>query len=264
MGILDNLKGRLGGGSTSAKSGYNNGSGYQDEYDQHYASDDYDYGSQDAGNRQGYDDRTGGNGHDSYTPLVNMTDIRSQRIPIDEAQGPKRDRIPQPATFQRQSPYGSRRPLSNDQDAFRDGLARSQENSLVQLHQERLQMEAVDLPEFPITNVSGTVMPRSANPAARRNTGFHAAPSYRGQRHIEQLRPASYADAEEISRQLRDGAAVVLDLTGVRPELAKRLLDFSFGVTSAFQGQVDRFADRVYILTRNGALTESEMATLQR
>ncbi|MCL1879846.1 MAG: cell division protein SepF [Actinomycetia bacterium] len=264
MGIWDNLKGRLSGGPAPRSRGRDDDVEYPDNYGDNDQGNDYPaYDEQGTGEPADYEAWEDQNDSDGYTPLVSMTDIRSQRIPIDEPQGMRRDRIHQPVPYQRQSGYSPSSVPANSQDAFRDDLARSGQNSLIHLHQERLRMEAADLPEFPATVVSGRVSPRSAGVAAPgRGASLKPAPSYRGRRHIEQLRPASYADAEAIAQQLREGAAVILDLTGVRPELAKRLLDFSFGVTSAFQGQVDRYADRVYILTRNGSLTEAEMATL--
>jgi FtsZ-interacting cell division protein YlmF len=161
----------------------------------------------------------------------------------------------------------------DDSEAYRDSLARSSENSLVQLHSERIQVESRPVAEFTVPETlrqrqstnrvhAAPSVPLQQNTTSRYSVGatrFTAASSEsRTTRQVEHLRPLSYGDAEGISIGLRNGSAVVLDLTSVRPELAKRILDFSFGVTSAFEGQVDRYADRVYILTRNGTLTESE------
>jgi cell division inhibitor SepF len=82
-------------------------------------------------------------------------------------------------------------------------------------------------------------------------------------RRIEHIRPMTYADAEQVAQELKKGVLVVLDLRSTRPELAKRILDFSFGVASALEGQVDRHVDRVYIFARNGPLTDEERATVR-
>jgi cell division inhibitor SepF len=73
----------------------------------------------------------------------------------------------------------------------------------------------------------------------------------------------AYADAEQVAQELRRGVVVVLDIRPTRPELAKRILDFSFGVASALEGQVDRYIDRVYIFTRNSPLTDEERASIR-
>jgi cell division inhibitor SepF len=42
---------------------------------------------------------------------------------------------------------------------------------------------------------------------------------------------------------------VILNLSGVERDLARRLLDFSSGVTYALGGSVERVAPQVYLLT---------------
>ncbi|MDR2036174.1 MAG: cell division protein SepF, partial [Coriobacteriales bacterium] len=56
---------------------------------------------------------------------------------------------------------------------------------------------------------------------------------------------------------------VVLVLTKTRPELAKRILDFSFGAAAVAKANVDSIADRVYALTCSGPLTDAETDQLQ-
>jgi cell division inhibitor SepF len=281
MGIWDNLKSRLHIGGSS-------------EYDEY---DDYEYDSYHDAYHDAYHDTINnvypsdpsGGYHDdgtraqdeyspTHSPLVNMTDIRSQPVQLSRGAGSREDRIPMPTVRERRPSASVTGLAADDSEAFRDSLARSPQNSLPQLHTERIQLEANAVPEFEVpgsssahratvASLSDTATsqpalltqppgaPRYNGGTTRSNAG---APIPRGPRTIEHLRPQSYSDAEEISICLRQGAAVVLDLTNVRPELAKRILDFSFGVTSAFEGQVDRYADRVYILTRNGALSDDE------
>ena len=44
--------------------------------------------------------------------------------------------------------------------------------------------------------------------------------------------------------------------------LAKRILDFSFGVSSALDARVEAVADKVFAITRGAALTEAERLAL--
>ncbi|MCL2135908.1 MAG: cell division protein SepF [Coriobacteriia bacterium] len=264
MGILDDIKNRLNIGRRN------------DDYDDYYDEDEYydeyhdSYNNYQDDDRLYYDDDV--NDSSANSPLVNMADIRSQPVGLSRGAGSREDRIPMPPVRERRSSTISGL-AADDSEAFRDSLARSNNNSLVQLHSERIQLEANAVPEFAVPDASrrldlDSTLAASIDSAEQSNIArYNTAGSGRSNagaviprtaRQLTHLRPQSYAEAENISISLRQGAAVVLDLTDVRPELAKRILDFSFGVTSAFEGQVDRYADRVYILTRNGSLTESE------
>ena len=270
MGILDNLKNRFNKNSGRGEDyeqeyydEYDNDDAYRDAYGDIYAAVDDQYEYDEPG--YSYDDA-----ESLHAPLVNMTDIRSQPISFDRGAGSREDRIPQPLVRERRPPATVSGLAEDDSEAFRDSLARSPQNSLVQLHSERNRLEANMVPEFNVPepgpasrlpdNTGGVGSGYRTVGGPRSNAG---AVTSRGPRLVEQLQPKNYADAEAISISLRQGSAVVLDLTEVRPELAKRILDFAFGVTSAFEGQVDRFADRVYILTRNGALTDLERTQIR-
>ncbi len=78
--------------------------------------------------------------------------------------------------------------------------------------------------------------------------------------HLEIVRPSSYADVEKVANAAKAGKSVVLDLKNTKPDLAKRILDFSFGVASALNGTVDKVADRVFVFAKgnNKDLTKTE------
>jgi len=77
------------------------------------------------------------------------------------------------------------------------------------------------------------------------------------------INPSSYAEAEQVAIQLRRKNAVILVLTQTRPELAKRILDFSFGAAAVAEGQVTNIGERIYALTCDHPLTDAEMEQLQ-
>ncbi|MCL2756719.1 MAG: cell division protein SepF [Coriobacteriia bacterium] len=81
-------------------------------------------------------------------------------------------------------------------------------------------------------------------------------------RQLAVIRPTTYADSEQVAVALRSGAAVAIDLTQVRAELAKRILDFSFGAAAALEAQVAGLSNRVYAITRDYALTDDERELL--
>ena len=77
--------------------------------------------------------------------------------------------------------------------------------------------------------------------------------------HVVVLSPSSYNEAEPIARTLKSNQAVVLALRDTRPELAKRILDFSFGVASALGCHVEKLDDRVFLITHKpNGLSEGE------
>ncbi|MBS7407281.1 MAG: cell division protein SepF, partial [Coriobacteriales bacterium] len=52
-------------------------------------------------------------------------------------------------------------------------------------------------------------------------------------------------------------------LKETKPELAKRVLDFSFGVASALNGSVDKAAAKVFIISRDAGRSDEESAYLR-
>ena len=82
-------------------------------------------------------------------------------------------------------------------------------------------------------------------------------------RSVTVIKPASYGEVEKVAKALKAGDAVVLALKATPDELAKRVLDFSFGVSSALDASVDCIADKVFVIARGAALSESERASLR-
>lgn len=87
--------------------------------------------------------------------------------------------------------------------------------------------------------------------------------SHKPTREVIVIAPQAYAEVENVARTLKAGDAVVLSLHDTPNQLAKRILDFSFGVASALDARVDCIADKVFAITRPNALTETEIKTLR-
>ena len=62
---------------------------------------------------------------------------------------------------------------------------------------------------------------------------------------------------------LKAGDVVVLALRNTPDNLSKRILDFSFGVSSALDASVDCVADKVFVISRGAALTDAERMSLR-
>ena len=73
--------------------------------------------------------------------------------------------------------------------------------------------------------------------------------------------PRSFNDAQSIADKFKEAIPVILNLQNADAELAKRLIDFSSGLTYALNGGMQRVADKVFLLTpRNVELSAEERA----
>ena len=61
--------------------------------------------------------------------------------------------------------------------------------------------------------------------------------------------PKSFQDAQEIADRLKAGVPVIVNLQAADRELMRRIIDFSSGLTYGIGGEMERTADRVYLLT---------------
>lgn len=88
--------------------------------------------------------------------------------------------------------------------------------------------------------------------SARANTSVTRNP-------LKIVTPISYNDAEGICNAFKNEMNVAVSLSNIKPEQAKRVLDFSFGVVSALGGTVEKVAERVYLLSHSATgITEDE------
>lgn len=68
-------------------------------------------------------------------------------------------------------------------------------------------------------------------------------------RRIATVTPDSFRDARGIGELFRDGVPVIVNLTGMEPDDAKRVVDFAAGLTFGLRGDIERVATRVFLLT---------------
>ena len=87
--------------------------------------------------------------------------------------------------------------------------------------------------------------------------------SYSGQLPPYVLRPVSYDDVQSVVRRVRTGQPVVLIFKNTNIEVAKRILDFSFGLSYGLDGAVEEVADRVFAVLPHGvSLTQADLDKL--
>jgi cell division inhibitor SepF len=66
---------------------------------------------------------------------------------------------------------------------------------------------------------------------------------------VELVVPKSFNDAQKVADKLKADVPVIINLQAADSDLAKRLIDFSSGLTYALDGTMQRVADRVFLLT---------------
>ena len=77
------------------------------------------------------------------------------------------------------------------------------------------------------------------------------------------LRPVSYDDVQSVVCRVRTGQPVVLIFKNTNIEVAKRILDFSFGLSYGLDGAVEEVADRVFVVLPHGvSLTQADLDKL--
>jgi cell division inhibitor SepF len=75
--------------------------------------------------------------------------------------------------------------------------------------------------------------------------------------------PKNFNDVQDVADKFKDAIPVILNLQGTDTDLAKRLIDFSSGLTYALDGGMQRIADKVFLLTpRNVEVSAEERARL--
>jgi cell division inhibitor SepF len=62
------------------------------------------------------------------------------------------------------------------------------------------------------------------------------------------IEPKGFGDAEQIGERFRHNIPVLMNLQYVDNDLAKRLIDFSSGLTYGLGGSIRRAAEKVFLL----------------
>ena len=63
------------------------------------------------------------------------------------------------------------------------------------------------------------------------------------------VHPRQYNDAKPIAEAFRDGTPVIINLSQMTDGDARRLIDFSAGLTQGLEGRIERVTTKVYLLT---------------
>lgn len=240
MSFFDDIKSRFGAGRGSASEPYGD-----DQYDDYYGEDgdagyeDYPagYGQPAQDTYRGYEPSDSGNGMLGQTRRGEAESVavytRSGQL-VGEA-----DR--------HASSYGA--PTATGRDgAYRPG-AYDTPSSYAQAQSQRAAMSSVPTPAAPTST------------EARVSAVLEGTP----QLPVYVLRPESYDDVETVVRRVRTRQPVALVFAGVRTEVAKRVLDFSYGFACGSGASVREVGDRVFIVLPQGCeVKQTDLANLRK
>lgn len=258
-------------GGMKEKLGFNERPEWQDEDD--YADQDDSYGYQDEENYDEYgdegysEDEQGGSGQvlsfDAYNPsnFEHVTPV-SDKAP----QVASYDSLDTASSTRYGSRYGSRAGSSSRAGSRRSGSAsRSYSRSSSSTDDGQPTWDAPDDPSFLDDDEhasSHEIFEEISSQAKDSYTGLGSdflSSARDPKRHIAIIKPEEYADVEKVANAAKAGKTAVLCVEGTKPALAKRILDFSFGVASALNMNVDKAAERTFVIFKgNEMLSDSE------
>ena len=99
----------------------------------------------------------------------------------------------------------------------------------------------------------GSVAPRLADPVAAREAPASAAPYQ-----ITTLQPHSYNEARQIGEAFRVHIPVIMNLTDMTDDDAKRLVDFAAGLIFGLRGSIEKVTNKVFLLSPSTVAVSAE------
>jgi cell division inhibitor SepF len=92
----------------------------------------------------------------------------------------------------------------------------------------------------------------------QREAVVRAMPSAAPQARFHLVMPSSFNDAQEVGDKFREGYSVLMNLQGVDPDLARRLVDFASGLAYGLAGSMQPVAEKVFLITPAGIQVSAE------
>ena len=94
--------------------------------------------------------------------------------------------------------------------------------------------------------------PESAQPAPRATVTPLRRGSKNGASDVNEIltvHPKKYDDAKSIAETFREGIPVIINLTQMSESEARRLVDFSSGLSQGLRGHIERVTPKVFLLS---------------
>ena len=105
--------------------------------------------------------------------------------------------------------------------------------------------------------------PTDRRTAPLRPVGGRGGNGRSGDVRVHFVEPKNFNDVQDVADKFKEAIPVILNLQGTDTDLAKRLIDFSSGLTYALDGGMQRVADKVFLLTpRNVEVSAEQRARL--
>lgn len=80
---------------------------------------------------------------------------------------------------------------------------------------------------------------------------------------IEMISPQNYNDARPIGESFRSGVPVIMNLSDISDDDAKRLVDFAAGLVFAVHGSINRITAKVFLLSpQNVEVSDEDKAAI--
>lgn len=280
-GVLDGIKSRLGFSGSQAVDDYDEGyyedseMGYEDYgadygpngYSEEYQDDSYGrYAPASTGNSSYEDSRNGQSG----PRLVSIDDVRARtQVPDSLNRNPLPERRTAPAQNASKQGYRSsyNRPSRTIEHAADYMLSTDIDTNPIEHQPRSTGYDSL----FSSTSTSSSASSSNASGAQGAARSYDPYETYAGSgptshnpsRSLSVLKPASYDEVERIAKIVKAGDVVVLSLKNTPENLVKRILDFSFGVSSALDASVECIADKVFVIIRGRELNEEEKTYLR-
>lgn len=77
------------------------------------------------------------------------------------------------------------------------------------------------------------------------------------------LEPRAYSESQQIADYLKNRNAVVVNLKRVTPDVAKRIVDFLYGVIYAINGDLQKLGGGIFLCTPNNVNVEGNITDEQ-
>lgn len=238
MGFLDDIKSKLPFGQNQGSYGHDAYAG-EDGYDDYYG-DDYqdDFQAVDGGGYQGYDAGRAQRDEQPSNGLLGQTHRgEAESVAVYTRSGQLVGDADRHAT--------TYNPPARGQESYRPG-AYDTPSSYAATRRERDAAVAAAPAASSVDERASSIMNATAQ-----------LPAY-------VLRPESYDDVETVVRRVRTKQPVALVFVGVRTEIAKRVLDFSYGFACGLGASVKEVGDRVFMVLPAGCeVKDSDVAKLR-
>lgn len=108
----------------------------------------------------------------------------------------------------------------------------------------------------PLTRPESPPPPSAMRPAVVRP--IDSAPVEAPPVRVHVIEPVEFSDAQEIGDRLKENQPVIITISEVEPDLARRLIDFCSGATYVLGGTMERVAKNVFLLTPANVEVPSE------